>query len=788
MNITKKLIATFILIPILFFNVQSAYADKVIGTLTTGILFTKNIDFNSSTNKLYATDELSPYIAVIDIKNKKVIKYIKVSNAPSKITVNTSTNKIYVLNSKESNIFVIDGSNDTLISTVTLDSIAKDITVNPNTNLIYTLNPSSNAISIIDGANNTLLNTVSVGKEPNGIAINTSTSKIYVANSGSNSISVINTSTNKLVTEIQLQSSPREVAINQKTNKIYVTDKGKSVFREDYGTLEVKLYVIDGLTDSTLKSLIVDDGGSTLSSIAINSTTNKIYFATKNFIILDGNDDKALINKGPLRVNPRSLVVNEISNEIYSASENPDRISLIDGNTNEITNDIYPGISIHSTVVNPETNKIYITNTSANAIIVVDGLSGDLIDNIQLMSGETNTAFDAGRILVFNPNTSKLYISNPITNAISVFDIKTNQVIKSIQFEGGSNSSDSIIEIEIDPFLNKIFVIKRFSNEVTIINGSTDSVEGKIALDSVSVKPNAIGINTTTKKLFVTYEDSTKLTVINYVTGKIEASIDLKLGTSYSQSGNRIEIDEITNKIFVAKTDGVAFIDGLTYSITCKIPAFACGINFNPTNKKVYFSDRNKSSLFVVDASTSSLIDTLAVIGGCNIAINPVNNLVYFDQYIIDGSQSSSSNNVVEPLCKNSPINPGNSSDTDISIEVKRALHNLTTIHKSFKESSKQAINIRRNILKSIKGLKEALKGKLINNCEKQLDLSVSFLNSSIAIFESSKCNSSNVNKKCIANDIVENFLPRLQNVVVVIQSAIELDENKNDLADFCEN
>ena len=112
-----------------------------------------------------------------------VVATIRLLGWPVGVAVNPSTNLIYAVNEESGTVSVINGASNRVVATVSTESMGGtlpfDVAVNPSTNLIYV---ASTIVSVIYGSTNSIVMTVSVGGKPQGVAVNPSTNMIYVAN------------------------------------------------------------------------------------------------------------------------------------------------------------------------------------------------------------------------------------------------------------------------------------------------------------------------------------------------------------------------------------------------------------------------------------------------------------------------------------------------------------------------------------------------------------------------------------------------------------------------------
>jgi DNA-binding beta-propeller fold protein YncE len=116
----------------------SADTNEITGTLDTGIS-PWGIGIDNREHLAYIAHHNSPYIAVVDILNKKVIKQIPVGFEAQSIAVDNNEHKVYVSFHDLDKIVKIDGKNKNEIETVIqLDNrIPNDIAIDPASHKLY---------------------------------------------------------------------------------------------------------------------------------------------------------------------------------------------------------------------------------------------------------------------------------------------------------------------------------------------------------------------------------------------------------------------------------------------------------------------------------------------------------------------------------------------------------------------------------------------------------------------------------------------------------------------------
>ncbi|MBI2471289.1 MAG: carboxypeptidase regulatory-like domain-containing protein [Planctomycetes bacterium] len=298
---------------------SAAAAPTVTATISVGS-YPWGVGVNSTTNRIYVTNNSGNTVSVIDGATNTVTATISVGSSPSYVGVNPSTNRIYVSNGNSNTVSVIDGATNAVVSTISLSS-PTGVGINSTTNRIYVPDYWNNTVRVIDGTTNTVVSTISVGSFPNGVGVNSSTNRIYVANEGGYTVSVIDGAANTVISTISVGSYPNGVGVNSSTNRIYVANEFSNT-----------VSVIDGATNTVTSTISV---GSYPFGVGVNSSTNRIYVSNAH----------------------------------------SDTVSVIDGATNTVTSTVSVGSNPFGVGVNSSTNRIYVANYLGNTVSVIEDAS-----------------------------------------------------------------------------------------------------------------------------------------------------------------------------------------------------------------------------------------------------------------------------------------------------------------------------------------------------------------------------------------------------------------------------
>ena len=430
-----------------------------------------NIAVNSNTNKLYVVDILSTtdgtedIISVIDGSIDQIVDTIAVNSSINSIAINTVTDTIYATSHSTTSVIVIDGVQKQVIDNIELNVPGiNSVSINPVTSGIYVTNSSS--VNVIDGINNQITNVITLGISLGNVAVNINTNTIYVANSN-NSITVIDGASNQIVATIDNRAS--QIAVNPGTNRIYAVDRSSIV-------------VIDGSSNLVVDNIEFKDNP-IITAITINPINNMIYFAgfmTKTisgegvnigFVsIIDGtnNQHKETITM-PLHT-ITDIAVNPVTNKIYFVSTKliirkktiNVIVSVIDGTNNRIIDKITLSEgSLGLIAVNPNSNTVYVTDLISESILVINGSNNQIIDAVELKSDRFLTVI---RDIAVNPSTNNVYVLTFLENKATVISGLTNRIIGQIPV------GDNPFRIAIDKLNSLIYVSNDNSGDITVIN------------------------------------------------------------------------------------------------------------------------------------------------------------------------------------------------------------------------------------------------------------------------------------------------------------------------------
>jgi YVTN family beta-propeller protein len=308
------------------------------------------------------------------------------------------------------------------IETITGFSAPYGIALNPGNGLVYVSNygqfNTTGTVSVINGTTNTIVGNIHVGKNPQAIVYNPASGFLYVANTLSNTLSIINGTSNSLVGSIPVGDfpgkNPTGIAANSINNTVYVTNMGSNTVSVINGTSNV---VVENVTLNTSEG--VGRGFFSPAGIAYDSDNGNLYVANRGLdtvSVINGTSN-SLNDEIPIDgVAPSGIVYNAANNYIYVTSTGSNKVSVINGTTNAVVEDIPVGLGPNGVAYDQSNGNIYVANSMNGTISVINGLTNTVTGTIILGTNNTPNG------VLYNPNNDSWFVSN--TNSNTVYVIK----------------------------------------------------------------------------------------------------------------------------------------------------------------------------------------------------------------------------------------------------------------------------------------------------------------------------------------------------------------------------
>lgn len=499
------------------------------------------------------------------------------------------------------------------------------IAVNEVTNKVYVLHLfGDDDVTVLDGKTNT----VTTVDDPGGsgsaaVAVNPTTNKVYVVNQFSHNVSVLNGTTNAVITTVAVGGSPGPIVVNPVTNKIYVGNQDDGDPDAEAGSVSI----IDGTTDAVTATVPTDIP----LSLAANQVTNKIYVAGVNGVLtaIDGAGSPQTISIGTTEDTALTAVaVNPHTNRVYvtdcvevenSSACESNTLRVVDGATNSVIASAPIPEHPRYMEVNPVTNTIYLASGPGAPVVIIDGATNSLT-SVTLPNAAPGTSD-----LALNPMTNRAYVA---AAGLVVID-GTYQTAEAVPDTGTATF------VAVNTVTNKIYAADTLESEITVVDGATNDP----TFIPVGGSPAAVAVNPVTNKIYSTDSVADEVAIVE---GDTHSTVYASVG----RQPVAIALNPVTNKVYVANKGNdppdpdcgddcflvpgsMSVIDGATDAVQTIVSAGRpVAVAVNPVNNRIYFANQG-GSVTLLDGATNAVTEIPT--GGIPVAIatNPLNNKVY---------------------------------------------------------------------------------------------------------------------------------------------------------------
>ncbi len=319
---------------------------------------------------------------------------------------------IYATNEDSNNVSVINRQSGKVVATIMVGEKPRGIAAGLRKGRlkVYVANSGSNSISVIDPATNKTDDEIPIrfGREPEGIAVARISSEkelIFVTNYSSNSVSVIDAATYQEIEKIDVGNGPIAIAVDPPVENLlgtrFLSMKDMNIIRS-YREKFFNVYVV-------------------------NKNSNNISVLRMDIL---GNRAEEVINVS-VEWNPVALAVDYRRGKVYVANYGSDKLSVIDilqiikGNKTGVVSAISNvGTSITGVISDPYFDRIYLLREIPGEIMVIRPFAEgfDTLKTIMTPIMGTIAVGNSPRSLILDPEARKLYVVNRGSNNISVID------------------------------------------------------------------------------------------------------------------------------------------------------------------------------------------------------------------------------------------------------------------------------------------------------------------------------------------------------------------------------
>jgi YVTN family beta-propeller protein len=602
------------------------FADATVAYNPYGIVY------DSANGNLYvANSALSGFVSVLAncesysylTPSCQLVTSIPVGSAPTGELYDPVNGYIYVADSASNAVSVIDGSTNTIVANISVGVYPVSLAYDSSSSQVLVTNELSGTVSVIDGSSNSVVATIPIGPNPDGVIYDSVNCNAYVANNiQGGMLSVISTNCEQIASpsqyQVTFQATPSSVnptvtyqLSNESSSKtatapftLNIDSAAQSGFGSNSSQKPLSSGTVVSMIPVSLSDAVVDPangylyaitgGGYSTSISVINERSNAIVATIPS------------IGFGGVVAITTPLVYDSGSGMIYFVAYNSlfsnTNYTLygVNTTTNTISTTTLIGTVSSTLTYDPSNGNLYSVATcsttltppiscSGYLLYVINGTSGEISSVITNTQGFPPGTPDNAFSTIYNPLNKEIYVLSDL-DRLAAFDPSTNTFVAN--FTVGSEA-ESLTYVNGD-----IYVSNTASNSITVINSS-----------------NTI--------------------VTTFATGP-----DPGLAEGYGSGA--IVYDTQNGNLYVFCIGQIDVINTTTYSLVDTVPVdyivtsgpISEQIVFNPANSAIYVPDSQDGGIFVINASTISVMPEISTSSTTYaISLNPFSG----DLYASDG-------------------------------------------------------------------------------------------------------------------------------------------------------
>jgi hypothetical protein len=249
--------------------------------------------------------------------------------------------------------------------------------------------------------------------------------------------------------------------------------------------------------------------------------------------------------------------------------------------------------------------------------------------------------------VVVNPNTNTVYVSN----SVDVADPTLNPSPKAMTImDGNTDTVSTFVQVPIanpgllaiNPATNKIYLSSVVGFGVGL--AALDEATNTTTSFKVNVPLTSLVLNSSTNKIYGLSGGGGggTLYLVDAISGGV-STISAGEGSTNSLFSPLIDVNPITNHLFVGGSPNVLNIDGATNTVVDAFAAASSAVAVNPVTNKVYIGI--PSGVLVYDPATLSTTSVSGTLVPLSIAVNPNTNTIYSlgasSLQVIDGATNT---------------------------------------------------------------------------------------------------------------------------------------------------
>lgn len=255
------------------------------------------------TGLVYAADQASGTVLVLDPDAGKVVTALAVGGEPSDVVV--GTDRIYVANPPGGTVLAFDSQTHRLLSVVSAGAGASVVAIDQQANLVYAVSGKTGTFAVLDSISLTQQDLLPAPKPGlAGIALDRGRRRAYCTSPTTNSVEICDLDQGAFTASVPVGASPTGIDVHELSGSVFVANSAIH-----------HLSIVDGSARAQVKTVLLR---SEASSLAVHQGSDVVYTngGQNGLSRVDGRTE-TLTGELGLGVNPGAVAVDQRTRTVY---------------------------------------------------------------------------------------------------------------------------------------------------------------------------------------------------------------------------------------------------------------------------------------------------------------------------------------------------------------------------------------------------------------------------------------------------------------------------------------
>lgn len=181
-------------------------------------------------------------IGVFDLAQQKVVRILRGVSDPEQTVVHPG-NKVYVASEDTGQAVVLDAADGRVLTTMAVGGEPEGVGISPDGKWVYVTSEEDAQVAVIDTATDKVVKTIKVGARPRSAAFSPDGKRAFITGENDRSIRVVDTAGHTVLNTVKLPGEgvlPMDVVVSPDGKRLYVsTGRGGSILALDATSLSV---------------------------------------------------------------------------------------------------------------------------------------------------------------------------------------------------------------------------------------------------------------------------------------------------------------------------------------------------------------------------------------------------------------------------------------------------------------------------------------------------------------------------------------------------------------------